>query len=254
MSLSSCSCFQLSHLNSPFSFSLPASLPTGTGESQLQLDKRIIKDQVRSLRTKLDSVRTHRNNYRAKRASTGIPVVALVGYTNAGKSTLMNRMAGSAVLAEDKLFATLDPTSRRLVLPKGKDILVTDTVGFIQALPTQLVASFRATLEEIQEASLILHVVDASHPNWDKQMAAVHKVRRDGLWRRVVHGAEPCAAPCTQCPHARARRVRTRTTHSEGQSGGRPHSTLRVRGLSSTFPRRVRRCSRRWTSSGISRW
>lgn len=107
------------------------------------------------------------------------PLPALIGspLPLQGKSTLLNRLAGADVLAEDKLFATLDPTSRRVVLPKGKDILFTDTVGFIQALPTQLVASFRATLEEVQEASLILHVVDASHPNWASQMAAVHNVR-----------------------------------------------------------------------------
>lgn len=98
--------------------------------------------------------------------------------TPQGKSTLLNRLAGATVLAEDKLFATLDPTSRRVVLPNGKDLLLTDTVGFIQALPTQLVASFRATLEEVAEASLILHVVDASHPNWKSQMTAVHNVSR----------------------------------------------------------------------------
>lgn len=151
----------------------------GTGESQLQIDKRLLKDRMRQLSTKLEAVRTHRNQYRSRRVAAGIPVIALCGYTNAGKSTLLNVLSGSDVLAEDKLFATLDPTTRRVRLPNGKEVVVTDTVGFIQNLPTELVASFRATLEEISEASVIVHVVDASQPNRDRQIKAVTAVLAD---------------------------------------------------------------------------
>ena len=151
----------------------------GTGESQLQIDKRLLKERVRQLKEKLEGVKTHRSNYRERRAESGTPVIALAGYTNAGKSSLLNALAGAAVFAEDKLFATLDPTSRGMELPNGKSVLMTDTVGFIQNLPTQLVAAFRGTLEEIQSSSLILHVVDASQPNREAQIAAVEKVLAD---------------------------------------------------------------------------
>lgn len=137
----------------------------GPGETQLEMDKREISRRIAHLKEELDKVRDHRQRYRERRKRSRIPVVALVGYTNAGKSTLMNRMAREDTYVADQLFATLDPMTRRIVLPDKNSILVTDTVGFIQKLPTQLVAAFRATLEEITEADLLLHVIDLSHPN-----------------------------------------------------------------------------------------
>lgn len=137
----------------------------GPGETQLETDRREIRRRISHLRTELEGVRAHRERYRAQRRRAGIPVVALVGYTNAGKSTLLNRLSQSDVYVADQLFATLDPTTRRVALPAGREVLFTDTVGFIQKLPTSLVAAFRATLEEIASADLLLHVADASHPN-----------------------------------------------------------------------------------------
>lgn len=137
----------------------------GPGETQLEVDKREIGRKISKLKEELEKVRQHRSQYRAQRRKTGIPVVALVGYTNAGKSTLINSLTDSDVYVADQLFATLDPTTRRITLPSNREILMSDTVGFIQKLPTTLVASFRATLEEIHEADLILHVVDVSHPS-----------------------------------------------------------------------------------------
>jgi GTP-binding protein HflX len=124
----------------------------------------------------LGEVHRHRQLYRDRRRGTPIPVVALVGYTNAGKSTLLNALTGSNVMAEDKLFATLDPTTRRRALPSGREVLFTDTVGFINNLPTLLIAAFRATLEEINEASVLLHVVDVTHPNAPEQVQTVMNV------------------------------------------------------------------------------
>ena len=146
----------------------------GPGETQLEVDRRDIRRRIAHLRNQLDKVRAHRGRYRARRQRSAIPTVALVGYTNAGKSTLLNRMANSNVLVADKLFATLDPTTRRVELPKGRQVLFTDTVGFIQNLPTTLIAAFRATLEEIGESDLLLHVVDITHPNAVAQAKAVH--------------------------------------------------------------------------------
>ncbi|KAL3845268.1 hypothetical protein ACJIZ3_002671 [Penstemon smallii] len=146
----------------------------GMGEKQIEVDKRILRDQIGALKKEIESVRKHREQYRNRRSAVPVPVVSLVGYTNAGKSTLLNRLTGADVLAEDKLFATLDPTTRRM--KSGKEFLLTDTVGFIQKLPTTLVAAFRATLEEIAESSLIVHVVDISHPLAEQQIEAVDKV------------------------------------------------------------------------------
>jgi len=137
----------------------------GPGETQLEVDRRDIRRRISHLRDELEKVRTHRQQYRARRKQSRIPVVALVGYTNAGKSTLLNRIAEADVYVADQLFATLDPTTRRVELPGGHLALFTDTVGFIQKLPTALVAAFRATLEEIAEAYLLLHVVDVTHTN-----------------------------------------------------------------------------------------
>ncbi len=137
----------------------------GPGETQIETDRRLINSRIAKLRRDLRDVSVQRELYRRRRARNNVPVVALVGYTNAGKSTLMRALSGADVLAEDKLFATLDPVTRRLGLPSGEVVLLTDTVGFIQKLPTQLVAAFRATLEELAEADLLLHVIDISHRN-----------------------------------------------------------------------------------------
>jgi len=145
----------------------------GPGETQLEVDRRQIRNRISSLKKQLEKVRAHRERYRAKRKRARLPTVALVGYTNAGKSTLLNRLAKAEVYVADQLFATLDPTTRRVELPGGYQALFTDTVGFIQKLPTTLVAAFHATLEEIAEADLLLHMVDISHPNALNQFEAV---------------------------------------------------------------------------------
>ena len=151
----------------------------GMGEKQIEVDRRLLRSKAAKLRRDIEEVRMHRRSYRARRAAASIPVVALVGYTNAGKSTLLNRLTDAKVLAEDRLFATLDPTTRRITMSGGQEVLLSDTVGFIQKLPTQLVAAFRATLEEIAEATLLMHVVDASHPAAAAQTAAVNAVLKD---------------------------------------------------------------------------
>lgn len=145
----------------------------GPGETQLESDRRELGKRIVHIKRELSEVHTHRQLYRDRRRATPIPVVALVGYTNAGKSTLLNALTGSSVMAEDKLFATLDPTTRRRNLPSGREVLVTDTVGFINNLPTLLIAAFRATLEEINEATVLIHVVDITHPNAPEQMQTV---------------------------------------------------------------------------------
>ena len=136
----------------------------GPGETQLEVDRRRARTRIAFLKGELEKVRAHRHQYRQMRKKTQIPIIALVGYTNAGKSTLINQLTHSDVLVADKLFATLDPTTRRLKLAGDNTVLITDTVGFIQKLPTQLIAAFRATLEEISEADLLLHIVDVTHP------------------------------------------------------------------------------------------
>ena len=135
----------------------------GPGETQIEADRRAIDDQLVNLRRQLDKVVKTRSLHRAARAKVPYPIVALVGYTNAGKSTLFNRLTGAEVMAKDMLFATLDPTMRAVKLPNGPDVILSDTVGFISDLPTELVAAFRATLEEVLAADLILHVRDISH-------------------------------------------------------------------------------------------
>lgn len=159
----------------------------GPGETQLESDRREIMRIIARIKRELEDVRTHRQLYRQHRKRAGIPIVAIVGYTNAGKSTLLNALTSppdsggrrGGVLVEDKLFATLDPTTRRVVLPEGKEVLFTDTVGFIQKLPTQLIAAFRATLEEINEADLLLHVVDITNPNAEEQWQSVEEILAD---------------------------------------------------------------------------
>jgi GTP-binding protein HflX len=151
----------------------------GPGETQLEIDRRESKGRIAHLKNELKHVKTHRNLYRQRRKEQGIPVVALVGYTNAGKSTLLNKLSDAGVLAEDKLFATLDPTTRRLRLPNGRTVLLTDTVGFIQRLPTTLVEAFRSTLEEVTQADLLVHVLDFTHPNAQEQSATVEQVLKE---------------------------------------------------------------------------
>ena len=137
--------------------------------------------RISHLKDELEAVRTHRERYRSQRKRSGISIISLVGYTNAGKSTLLNRLSQSDVLVADQLFATLDPTTRRVPLPSGRDVLFTDTVGFIQKLPHTLVAAFQATLEEIADADILLHVVDASHPNALQQIEVVNRTLYDDL-------------------------------------------------------------------------
>ncbi|RUS45772.1 GTPase HflX [Cohnella sp. AR92] len=148
----------------------------GPGETKLETDRRHIRNRISELKRQLEGVLAHRSLHRERRRKTGAVQVALVGYTNAGKSTLLRQLTKADVLAENKLFATLDPTSRQLKLPSGKEVLLTDTVGFIQNLPHDLVAAFRATLEEANEADLLLHVMDASSPMRDRQREVVEEV------------------------------------------------------------------------------
>ena len=145
----------------------------GPGETQLEVDRREIRKRISVMKKELEKVRAHRQRYRSQRKRSRIPLISLVGYTNAGKSTLLNQLTRSEVLVADQLFATLDPTTRRVELPGGHQGLLTDTVGFIQKLPTQLIAAFQATLEEISEADLLIHVVDITHPNAIEQAKSV---------------------------------------------------------------------------------
>ena len=148
----------------------------GEGESQLEADRRKVSERIDKLREELATVRRQRSTQRAGRKRSEWPLASIVGYTNAGKSTLLNKLTGATVLAEDILFATLDPTTRRLRLPTNQNVLLSDTVGFIRKLPHDLVESFKATLEEVVEADLLLHVVDISHPQADEQIVAVNSV------------------------------------------------------------------------------
>jgi len=151
----------------------------GPGETQIEADRRAIDEAIVRIRRQLDKVTKTRSLHRAARAKVPFPIVALVGYTNAGKSTLFNRLTGAEVLAKDMLFATLDPTMRAVTLTTGMRVILSDTVGFISDLPTQLVAAFRATLEEVLEADLILHVRDIAHPDTEEQAADVEKILAD---------------------------------------------------------------------------
>lgn len=148
----------------------------GPGETQLETDRRLVQRRIAHLKRELEAVRKHRALYRRQRKGQAMPVVALVGYTNAGKSSLLRAFTGADVLVEDKLFATLDPTTRRVALHNKQEVLLTDTVGFIQKLPTTLVAAFRATLEELEEADLLLHVVDITHEKAPSQANTVQEV------------------------------------------------------------------------------
>jgi GTPase len=154
----------------------------GPGESQLEIDKRLVRDRIISLKKKIDDVQKQRTIHRRGRKKSGLPILSLVGYTNAGKSSVLNFLTRAGVLAESMLFATLDPTTRKVKLPGDHahpEFLLTDTVGFIQNLPTNLVAAFRATLEEVEEADVLVHVIDVSNPSWEKQERAVRAVLAD---------------------------------------------------------------------------
>jgi GTP-binding protein HflX len=148
----------------------------GPGEAQLETDRRLIHKRINLLQHKIESVRKHRALYRRRRKETGTPIVALVGYTNAGKSTLFNTLSKAGVDVEDRLFSTLDPVTRRLALPTGQQFLITDTVGFIHKLPPSIIAAFHATLEELDEADLLLHIVDITHKNAANQCLTVEKI------------------------------------------------------------------------------
>lgn len=150
----------------------------GPGEKKLEMDRRLIREQISKLKRELEDVKKHRQTQRKRRENSGSPVVCIVGYTNAGKSTLLNHLTGAGVLSEDKLFATLDPTTRTLKLNEGQTIMLTDTVGFISRLPHHLIQAFRSTLEEAKYSDMILHVVDASNLDLDRQMYAVYETLR----------------------------------------------------------------------------
>ncbi len=151
----------------------------GPGETQIETDRRLVRGRLQKLKSEIQGVRRHRELHRSKRAANQFPVISLVGYTNAGKSTLLNRITHAKVRAENLMFSTLDPVTRRIQLPSGRPALLTDTVGFIHKLPTALIASFRATLEEIEESSLILHVVDSTHRNAPEQVTVVESILDD---------------------------------------------------------------------------
>ena len=151
----------------------------GPGETKLEINRRRARDRVMQLEKSLSSVRKHRRQQKAKRHKKDVPVISIIGYTNAGKSTLLNTLTKSKVVAESRLFATLDPSSRRLRFPKEFEVIITDTVGFIRDLPKDLMAAFRATLEELESADLLLHIIDISNPNYEEQIRSVEKILAD---------------------------------------------------------------------------
>jgi GTP-binding protein HflX len=181
----------------------------GPGETQLEADRREAQKRITFIKEQLAGVHRHREHYRERRKATPIPVLSLVGYTNAGKSTLLNKLTGAGVLAEDKLFATLDPTTRRIRMPSGREVLLTDTVGFINNLPTQLIAAFRATLEEISEATLLIHVIDGTHQNAREQSMTVMQTLEDlGVDDRpMVYALNKIDAMTDASPEALAERA-----------------------------------------------
>ena len=200
----------------------------GPGESQIETDRRLARDRITTLRRRLVRVERNRGVQRARREASTTPTVALAGYTNAGKSTLLGALTDTEVHVADAMFATLDPTSRRLRFPHEREVIVTDTVGFIRDLPPELVAAFRATLEEISDASLLLHVVDASAPDYERRIAAVHEVLRqigmeatpELLVFNQIDRLEPEAAAAIAARH-----------------GGVPVSALRRHGLTELVAR-----------------
>jgi GTP-binding protein HflX len=205
----------------------------GPGETKLEIDRRRVRDRITALERRIDALGAGRSLRRKQRNARGLPVLSIVGYTNAGKSTLLNALTDSAVLAEDKLFATLDPTSRRLRFPRDREVIVTDTVGFIRDLPPDLVNAFRATLEELGDADLLLHVVDASDPRHEEQMAAVDEILGSlGLGekrRMLVFNKADRLAPGQAEALARSRRDAVAV--SAATRGGLPELLLRCERL-----------------------
>jgi len=194
----------------------------GPGETKLETDRRRIRRRITELRQRIEGIAQVRRTQRSLRTSAGIPVVAIVGYTNAGKSTLLNALTHAGVFVEDKLFATLDPTARRIRLPSGRTAVLVDTVGFIQKLPFQLVAAFRATLEEVTEADVLVHVLDISHPNWPAQRRAVEQVLEE-----LGAGGKPTVLALNKADRLPAVEVR----RIASETGGVPISALRGTGL-----------------------
>jgi GTP-binding protein HflX len=148
----------------------------GPGETKLEINRRRIRDRITRLEQSLENVRKQRRQQKARRSKKALPVISIIGYTNAGKSTLLNSLTKSNVLAEKRLFATLDPSSRRLRFPRDKQVIITDTVGFIKNLPEDLMVAFRATLEELESADILLHVIDISNPRHTEQIEAVETI------------------------------------------------------------------------------
>ena len=151
----------------------------GPGETKLEINRRRVHERIARLEQSLDSVRKHRGQQRAQRQRKGLPIVSIIGYTNAGKSTLLNTLTKSNLIAESRLFATLDPSSRRLRFPRDIEVIITDTVGFIRDLPKDLMIAFRATLEELENADLLLHVIDISNPRHEAQIQSVERILAD---------------------------------------------------------------------------
>ena len=195
----------------------------GPGETQLETDRRLVDKRIRTVRERLEHVRTRRHSSRRARSRSGVPVVALVGYTNAGKSTLFNRLTGAGVAAEDRLFATLDPTLRRLDLGGGDAVVLADTVGFIRRLPHDLIAAFRATLEETKEAQLLVHVVDATAPDRRERIRDVHEV----LWA-IGAGRVPRIEVFNKCDGFAPGRIEAGSgwPRAEPDADGRPARVL----------------------------
>jgi GTP-binding protein HflX len=157
----------------------------GPGETKLEINRRRVRERISRLEKDLEMVRRHRKQQRAQRSKRGLPIISIIGYTNAGKSTLLNALTQSKVLAESKLFATLDPSSRRLRFPRDLEVIITDTVGFIQDLPKDLMVAFRATLEELESADLLVHVVDVSNPRFEEQMRSVDDILEELSLTRI---------------------------------------------------------------------
>lgn len=202
----------------------------GPGETQLETDRRRVRKRIDELRERLQEVARSRRNQRRARQQAEIPVVALVGYTNAGKSTLLNALSGAGVFVEDKLFATLDPTARRVRLPDGRTVVLVDTVGFLQKLPTQLVAAFRATLEEVTEADVLVHVLDVSHPAWPRQKAAT-----EALLEELGADGKPTVLALNKIDRLPSDQVQVLVQ----QTGGVPISALQRTGLQALMERVV---------------